>query len=331
MSGFLTRLALRALDATPSIRPRLSNRFETERGRNEDPFHESARQDHGFAEHSHPSPLPQPEASPTVSRTGSSPFHPSVRRPVSDPAPPWTPRTTSTHAPSRTDMPTGEFEVPLSASPDSVASTSDSRSPRDPEPRFSNHQTALLAVPHPQHAPSPSSLTRSDVPQDRGLSTIPAHHRPPTVSAAPRLPVPESSPSAANPSVAGRSVEATLRSGLPAASASLSESASIRIEPPSVAEHAPRPTHDSNEPPVPPVPRFQPQFVRVHQGPQSLDPSRDASAPLKSRDHLPPDIHINIGRVEIRASMPPADRTPKSQPTPRMSLDAILKKSAPAP
>ena len=58
---------------------------------------------------------------------------------------------------------------------------------------------------------------------------------------------------------------------------------------------------------------------------RSSTPSVPAAAPVAA---MPPDVHITIGRVEIRAMTPPAPPRASSRPAPRVSLDDYLKQTA---
>jgi hypothetical protein len=59
--------------------------------------------------------------------------------------------------------------------------------------------------------------------------------------------------------------------------------------------------------------------------PDARQHTRETAASIA---HTPPDVHITIGRVEIRAAPPPVPARTNGQPAPRLSLDAYLKQTS---
>ena len=337
MSGFLARLALRAMQATPSIRPRLSTRFETARGHDDVPFPDAEYQGprlatDGNGSHSLP-PEDQPRVPPPTQSRDDFPLR--SAHPGSSPHASYPPRTLE---PNPIDGPPPAFQAPLNPSANTAGKSREVRASAEPGMPSSNPESAWGSHSKSESEPVPPRLeavapagNRSN-PEVGDIVTNPTgnhpgsagfHHQPPAVF--PHLDAASDRVDAKVPFTSTPTPDSQSASRRPAESAP--GRGKFRLPETEPVPPAPNPV----ESPVAARSRIQPPAIKTYLEPRSHDPSWMPPAPSKPRENPPPDVHINIGRVEIRAAMPQAGRTPKSPPTPRLSLDAILKKSAPAP
>lgn len=350
MTDYLTRLAHRALSAAPAVRPRLPSVYEPgvglegsdaaarERpgrttplpsGRST-PRASAATEDTAPAARASESGRPDlaPEASPTTFQAANVPA-PNPVTPPPAPTPPF-----AGNVATSASLPPGAVRSSRFAEPDAGLSPATGTAQRAASPAGPGNQetvtqpdlsrsTAAAGYTGEASVRAPSALTGSVA----AAAVASSATSPTRAPAAPNTsPVEQNEgfavvPTSTESSPGGPALNAAGTRSPPAARGDLAASTPQTVDAPRLIEpRAVRRPKASAAELEPARPQVRPNAFPVRE--EARVPESATSSAMQSKS---PDIHVTIGRVEIRARMVQPARAPGSQPTrPGLSLEAYL-------